>query len=56
MAAPVGNAKVSEFAAESDLFGHHNWLNGILSRFQQYFSQITATAHIIHVFPGFHQY
>ena len=27
-----------------------------LRRFQQYFSHITATAHIIHVFPGFHQY
>ena len=33
-----------------------DWLNGVLRRFQQYFSHITATAHIIHVFPGFHQY
>ena len=32
------------------------WLNGVLRRFQQYFSHITATAHIIHVFPGLHQY
>ena len=31
-------------------------LNGVLRRFQQYFSHITATAHIVHVFPGFHQY
>ena len=31
-------------------------MNGVLRRFQQYFSHITATAHIIHVFPGFHQY
>ena len=31
-------------------------LNGVLRRFQQYFSPITATVHIIHVFPGFHQY
>ena len=34
----------------------HLSLNGVLRRFQQYFSCITATAHIIHVFPGFHQY
>ena len=27
-------------------------LNGVLHRFQQYFSDITATARIIHVFPG----
>ena len=33
-----------------------DWLNGILCCFQQYFSHLTATAHIIHVFPGFHQY
>ena len=33
-----------------------DWLNGVLRRFQQYFSHITATVHIIHVFPGFHQY
>ena len=33
-----------------------NWLNGVLRRFQQYFSHITARAHIIHVFPGLHQY
>ena len=32
------------------------WLNGVLGRFQQYFSHITAIVHIIHVFPGFHQY
>ena len=32
-----------------------DWLNGVLRHFQQYFSHITATAHIIHVFPGFHQ-
>ena len=31
------------------------WLNGVLRCSQQYFSHITATAHIIHVFPGFHQ-
>ena len=31
-------------------------LNGVLRHFQQYFSHITATAHIIHVFLGFHQY
>ena len=30
-----------------------SWLNGVLRRFQQYFSHITATVHIIHVFPGF---
>ena len=29
------------------------WLNGVLRRFQQYFSHITATAHIIHAFVGF---
>ena len=28
------------------------WLNGVLRRFQQYFRHITATVHIIHVFPG----
>ena len=28
-------------------------MNGVLRRFQQYFSHITATAHIIHVFLGF---
>ena len=27
-----------------------------LGKDQQYFSHITATAHIIHVFSGFHQY
>ena len=27
-----------------------------LHRFQQYFSHITATGHIINVFPGFHQH
>ena len=32
------------------------WLNGVLRRFQQYFSHIMATVHIIHVFPGFHEY
>ena len=32
------------------------WLNGVLRHFQQYFSHIMATVHIIHVFPGFHQY
>ena len=31
-------------------------LNGVLRHFQQCFSHITATAHINHVFPGFHQY
>ena len=30
-----------------------DWLNGVLRRFQQYFSHITATAHIIHAFLGF---
>ena len=29
------------------------WLNGVLRRFNQYFSHITATAHIIHAFLGF---
>ena len=29
-----------------------NWLNGVLRLFRQYFSHITATAHIIYVFPG----
>ena len=33
-----------------------DWLNNVLRRFQKYFSHITATAHIIHVFAGFHQY
>ena len=33
-----------------------DWMNGVLSRFQQYFSRITETAYIIHVFHGFHQY
>ena len=33
-----------------------DWLNGVLRRFKQYFSHNTATAHIIHVFPVFHQY
>ena len=33
-----------------------DWLNGVLRSFQQYFSHIMATAHIIPVFPGFHQY
>ena len=32
------------------------WLNCVLHHFQQYFSHITATAHIIHVCSGFHQY
>ena len=27
-------------------------MNGVLRHFQQYFSHIMATAHIIHVFPG----
>ena len=31
-------------------------LNGVLRHFQQYFSYITATAQIIHVFPVLHQY
>ena len=31
-------------------------LNGDLRCFQQYFSHITATVHMVHVFPGFHQY
>ena len=30
-----------------------DWLNGALRRFYQYFSHITATAHIIHAFLGF---
>ena len=30
-----------------------DWLNGVLHRFKQYFSHITATAHIIHAFLGF---
>ena len=28
-------------------------LNGVLRRFLQYFSHITATAHIVHAFQGF---
>ena len=32
------------------------WLNGVLRRFQQYFSHIIMTVHFIHLFPGFHQY
>ena len=31
-------------------------VNNVLRRFRQYFSYITTTAHIIHVFPGCHQY
>ena len=31
-----------------------DWLNGVLPHFQQYFSHITASAHIIHDF--LHQY
>ena len=31
-------------------------LNGVLGRFQQYFSHITETAYTVYVFPGFHQY
>ena len=31
-------------------------LNRALRQFQQYFSHITATVHIIHVFPKLHQY
>ena len=31
-------------------------LNGVLRRFQQYFSHIMAAAYIIHIFPVFHQY
>ena len=30
--------------------------NGVLRGFQHFFSNITATAHIIHVFSGFHQH
>ena len=33
-----------------------DWVNGVLRRFQQHLNHITATAHIIHVFPGFHQH
>ena len=33
-----------------------DWLNHVLRRFQHYFSLIMGPAHIIHVFPGFHQY
>ena len=33
-----------------------DWLNGVLRRFQQYFSHMMATVQIINVFPGFHQY
>ena len=33
-----------------------HWLNGVLPHFQQYFSHITTTAHIIHDFPRFPQY
>ena len=32
------------------------WMHGFLYRFQHYFSHFTAKAHMIHVFPGFHQY
>ena len=31
-------------------------MNCVVCRFQQYFSHITATVQIIHVFPWFHQY
>ena len=31
-------------------------LNGVLHHFQQYFSHIRGTVHIIHVYPGFQQY
>ena len=31
-------------------------LEKAVRRFQQYFSHITATAHIIYIFPRFHQY
>ena len=30
-------------------------MDDVLCPFQHYFSHITATAHIIYVFPGFHQ-
>ena len=42
--------------SESSIITHDVELNGVLCPFQQYFSHITATDHIIHVFPGFHQY
>ena len=31
-------------------------MKSVLYHFQQYFIHITATVHIIHVFPGFHKY
>ena len=31
-------------------------MTGVLHRFQQYYSHIKATAHIIRVFPGFQEY
>ena len=31
-------------------------MNGVLHHLQQYFSHMSATAHITHVIPGFHQY
>ena len=33
-----------------------DWLNGVLRHFQQCFSHTVVTAHIIHVFPAYHQY
>ena len=33
-----------------------DWSNDAWHHFQKYFSHITATAHIIHVLPGFHQH
>ena len=39
-----------------NLQGSTDCLNGVLRHLQHYFAHITATAHIIHVFPGFQQY
>ena len=51
---PVLDILVWQIIVNSNLV--NDWLNGVLRHFQQYFSHIMATAHIIHVFPGFYQY
>ena len=60
-------AKSSGSQSRSGIIGTQNlyWIilsaeregsRSVLRRFQHYFSHITETAYIIHVFPGFHQY
>ena len=43
-------SRCQSFSNRFDFFFVIDWLNSVLRRFQQYFSHITATAHIIHVF------